>query len=43
MTYRFSKTLENTYEGTKNKLLHRYEVKILEAYSKKFAVFFQFI
>ena len=54
ITYRFSKTLENTYEGlqfsevtacnfTKNRLLHRYEAKISEAYSQKFAAFFQFI
>ena len=54
ITYRFSKTLENTYEGlqfsevtacnfTKNRLLHRYEAKISEAHSQKFAAFFQFI
>ena len=28
---------------TKNSLLHRYEAKISEAYSQKFAAFFQFI
>ena len=28
---------------TKNKLLHRYEARILEAYSQKLAAFFQFI
>ena len=49
ITYRFSKTYENTYEElqfcdfTKNRLLHRYEAKISEAYSQTFATFFQFI
>ena len=28
---------------SKNRLLHRYEVKTSEAYSQKFAAFFQFI
>ena len=54
MTYRFRKTLENTYEGVqsrkafsmqlyKNRLLHKYEAKISEAHSQKFAPFFQLI
>ena len=42
--------IENTNEGVeftelaaKNKLLHRYEARISEAYPQVFAAFFQFI